>query len=110
MVDELVPCPLCGSVNGYGLGYGDCYKWFSVTCKGCGDAVTDCRAGEHNSPPETRTTEADNAWNDEARAEGARLKSGFNDATDAHSDFTQMPAVAANAAIAKAAGENRRGE
>ena len=32
----LVPCPLCGADKGYTLTDGSTYRWWVVSCAGCG--------------------------------------------------------------------------
>jgi hypothetical protein len=63
----LVACPMCGGTDGYTLRDGATYRWWDVTCKGCGRMVDECHSDRRTtfgrSLPE-RWPDADRAWND----------------------------------------------
>lgn len=63
-MSNLVPCPICGADQGYGLSEGSTYRWWIVMCKGCGAEVAEC----HSDRLTTLGTELPSAWPDADRA------------------------------------------
>jgi len=64
---ELLPCPLCGKNKGYSLSEGSTYRWWNMTCNGCGRIVDECSSDRRmttGTPLPERCRNADEAWND----------------------------------------------
>lgn len=63
----LLPCPMCGSKDGYTLGTGPTYRWWNMNCNGCGRIVDECasdRRHDFDSKLPDRWPAADEAWNE----------------------------------------------
>ena len=72
----LVHCPLCGAGNGYTLTDGSTYRWWIVSCAGCGHDLGECHADrtlKHGTDKPGRWKWADEHWNEVgAHAQGLR--------------------------------------
>ena len=73
---RLVACPLCGADKGYTLRDGSTYRWWIVSCAGCGNDLGECHADRTlkigAAKPE-RWEWADEHWNQVgAYAQGLR--------------------------------------
>lgn len=93
---KLVRCPLCGDDKGYKLFQGSTFRWWSVSCAGCGQEVTECRAafGSTQHTPAGRTLPADAAWN-AAGAYADRLRAAINRACAGYPDNEFAPTCVA---------------
>ena len=63
---RLVACPLCGAERGYTLSDGSTYRWWFVSCAGCGNELGEChsdRTLKHGADKPGRWEWADEHWN-----------------------------------------------
>lgn len=110
MNNDLLPCPLCGDGAGYGLDDGETSRWWRVSCKSCGEQVTECRADTklpRYKPLPINCPAAHTAWND-AAAYAEKMRIGYvRYETLRKLSMREFRALAENLALRRISGECR---